>query len=71
MKGNPTNVNRGLDCDVIVAEVRNLSHGNNDLQRFALTSDMIMTALGLGSQLCVATPTATVLHTVRSTALHS
>jgi len=21
MKGNPTNVNRGLDCDVIVAEV--------------------------------------------------
>ena len=34
MKGNPTNVNRGLDCDVIVAEVRNLSHGFVNSQRF-------------------------------------
>ncbi|KAK2193539.1 hypothetical protein NP493_10g04021 [Ridgeia piscesae] len=31
MKGNPTNVNRGLDCDVIVAEVRATSHKPDEI----------------------------------------
>lgn len=31
MKGNPTNLNRGLDCDVIVAEVRATSHKPDEI----------------------------------------
>ncbi|ELT87258.1 hypothetical protein CAPTEDRAFT_192776 [Capitella teleta] len=31
MKGNPTNINRGLDCDVIVAEVRATSHKPDEI----------------------------------------
>lgn len=31
MKGNPTNMNRGLDCDVIVAEVRATSHKPDEI----------------------------------------
>lgn len=30
-KGNPTNLNRGLDCDVIVAEVRATSHKPDEI----------------------------------------
>lgn len=31
MKGNPDNLNRGLDCDVIVAEVRATSHKPDEI----------------------------------------
>lgn len=31
MKGNPKNLNRGLDCDVIVAEVRATSHKPDEI----------------------------------------
>ncbi|XP_055689678.1 N6-adenosine-methyltransferase MT-A70-like protein [Lutzomyia longipalpis] len=31
LKGNPTNLNRGLDCDVIVAEVRATSHKPDEI----------------------------------------
>ncbi|XP_025411382.1 N6-adenosine-methyltransferase subunit METTL3 [Sipha flava] len=31
MKGNPTNLNRGLDCDVVVAEVRDTSHKPDEI----------------------------------------
>ncbi|KAK2704474.1 hypothetical protein QYM36_016764 [Artemia franciscana] len=31
MKGNPKNINRGLDCDVIVAEVRATSHKPDEI----------------------------------------
>ncbi|XP_034117449.1 N6-adenosine-methyltransferase MT-A70-like protein [Drosophila albomicans] len=31
MKGNPNNLNRGLDCDVIVAEVRATSHKPDEI----------------------------------------
>lgn len=31
MKGEPTNINRGLDCDVIVAEVRATSHKPDEI----------------------------------------
>lgn len=31
MKGNPANMNRGLDCDVIVAEVRATSHKPDEI----------------------------------------
>ncbi|KAG1704373.1 N6-adenosine-methyltransferase catalytic subunit [Nymphon striatum] len=31
IKGNPTNINRGLDCDVIVAEVRATSHKPDEI----------------------------------------
>lgn len=31
MKGNPTNLNRGLDSDVIVAEVRATSHKPDEI----------------------------------------
>lgn len=31
MKGNPANLNRGLDCDVIVAEVRATSHKPDEI----------------------------------------
>ncbi|XP_046386231.1 N6-adenosine-methyltransferase catalytic subunit [Ischnura elegans] len=31
MKGNPSNLNRGLDCDVIVAEVRATSHKPDEI----------------------------------------
>ena len=31
VKGNPTNINRGLDCDVIVAEVRATSHKPDEI----------------------------------------
>uniref|UniRef100_A0A336K036 mRNA m(6)A methyltransferase n=1 Tax=Culicoides sonorensis TaxID=179676 RepID=A0A336K036_CULSO len=31
MKGNPTNLNRGLDCDIIVAEVRATSHKPDEI----------------------------------------
>lgn len=30
-KGNPQNLNRGLDCDVIVAEVRATSHKPDEI----------------------------------------
>lgn len=30
-KGNPKNLNRGLDCDVIVAEVRATSHKPDEI----------------------------------------
>jgi N6-adenosine-specific RNA methylase IME4 len=31
MKGSPDNLNRGLDCDVIVAEVRATSHKPDEI----------------------------------------
>lgn len=31
MKGTPPNLNRGLDCDVIVAEVRDTSHKPDEI----------------------------------------
>jgi len=31
LKGNPPNLNRGLDCDVIVAEVRATSHKPDEI----------------------------------------
>lgn len=31
IKGNPTNLNRGLDCDVLVAEVRDTSHKPDEI----------------------------------------
>lgn len=31
MKGSPANLNRGLDCDVIVAEVRATSHKPDEI----------------------------------------
>lgn len=31
MKGNPPNLNRALDCDVIVAEVRDTSHKPDEI----------------------------------------
>lgn len=31
MKGNPKNLNRGLDCDVIVSEVRDTSHKPDEI----------------------------------------
>lgn len=31
MKGSPKNLNRGLDCDVIVAEVRATSHKPDEI----------------------------------------
>ena len=31
MKGNPSMLNRGLDCDVIVAEVRATSHKPDEM----------------------------------------
>ena len=34
MKGNPRMLNRGLDCDVIVAEVRATSHKPDEVHMF-------------------------------------
>ena len=31
IKGNPTGLNRGLDCDVLVAEVRDTSHKPDEI----------------------------------------
>ena len=31
IKGNPANLNRGLDCDVLVAEVRDTSHKPDEI----------------------------------------
>ena len=53
MKGNPRMLNRGLDCDVIVAEVRATSHkpdemyGPINLQYFFLHQIFIHFTLGM------------------------
>ena len=40
MKGNPRMLNRGLDCDVIVAEVRATSHKPDEVHVYFLSDKL-------------------------------